>query len=372
MVALACTLENRTNSFNAVRLAAAAAVVVSHSFALLRGEIVGEPLSALTPYTLGQHAVNVFFVLSGVMVSRSWALNPGLTRFALARALRIYPGLIACGVVTALVFGALGTAAPLSAYITSRDTLLYPIEVTLWFNQASLDEVFAAGTKPGAVNASLWTIKYELAAYVLFGLAAALGLIRHRAVVILALAALTLAVIVLDLTGLEEARPSLVPPGRFFLSFALGLAAYAYKDRLQLRWDVLAGLAMVAFASRGFAIEKPAFILFTGYGALVVGGLVIPTVSAWTGRTDLSYGLYLYAWPIQQLLLHHWPSMALPIHIALSLALSLASAALSWPLVERPALNLKTRASRRSPAVPGEAVIQVGGQGAPALAQVRS
>ena len=378
MASLNAALEGGRNSFNLVRLAAAGAVVVSHSFALRHGDIVGEPLSASTPYTLGQHAVNVFFVLSGVMVSRSWDLNPSLTRFALARGLRIYPGLLVCGLITALVLGALGTAAPLGAYFTDRDTLLYPLLVAVRFNQAGLDAVFTEGTKPGAVNASLWTIKYELAAYGLFAAAAALGLVRRRAAVLAALLVLAAAVIGLDLTGLGESRPGLEAPGRFFLSFALGLAAYAYRERVALRWDVLAGLATLAIASRGLAVQEPAFILFTGYGALVLGSRVMPNLSAWAGRTDLSYGLYLYAWPIQQLLLQHWPAMEVPAHIALSLTGSLACAALSWPLVERPALALKARVGAKQPGpgvspaeprhtVPGADILPVGSPRSPAL-----
>lgn len=347
MATLGSALEAETNTFNAVRLAAAAAVVVSHSFALFYGDIVGEPLSAATPYTLGQHAVNVFFVLSGVMVSRSWALNPDLWRFALARALRIYPALFVCGLVTAFGLGLLCTRAASGAYLTDLDTLFYPLKALLWFNQAGLDEVFQAGTKPGAVNASLWTIKYEIAAYLLFMAAAWIGLVRRPAFAAAAVLATTLFVVGLDLSGLGESRPGLVPPGRFFLSFALGIAAYAFRDRLALRWDVAAGLVVLAFLSRGTVLDKPAFILLTGYAALVAGARVIPGLSVWTGRTDLSYGLYLYAWPVQQLLLHHWPAMSLSLHIALSLALSLGFAALSWPMVERPALALKSRLGRR-------------------------
>ncbi|WP_239509243.1 acyltransferase, partial [Stenotrophomonas maltophilia] len=79
---LSDVLEHTNNNFNAVRLLAALSVVVSHSFLLVIGKTAAEPLSS-TPYTLGQHAVNVFFVLSGLMLSRSFAIQPNWKTFAI-------------------------------------------------------------------------------------------------------------------------------------------------------------------------------------------------------------------------------------------------------------------------------------------------
>ncbi len=148
---LADVLESDSNSFNAIRLAAAAAVVVSHSYGLLLGD-PAQPLSVVTPFTLGQHAVNMFFVLSGVLVSRSYALRPDVVRFIRARVLRIFPGLFLCGLVTAFVLAPVGSSLPLPDYFSKAGPYLYPWLVAVKFSHATLPYVFAAGADPGMVN----------------------------------------------------------------------------------------------------------------------------------------------------------------------------------------------------------------------------
>jgi peptidoglycan/LPS O-acetylase OafA/YrhL len=99
----------------------------------------------------------------------------------------------------------------------------------------------------------------------------------------------------------------------------------------------------------GSPVEKPAYIVLVGYGALVAGAQWIPGLCTWTSRTDVSYGLYIYAWPVQLMLLHRWPLMSLSTLIFLSLAGALALAAMSWRYVEKPALSLKRRTDRSRP-----------------------
>lgn len=338
---LAEALDRGDNSYNLIRLAAAVAVVVSHSCALLRGEVVGEPLSGLTPYTLGQHAVNVFFVLSGVMLSRSWSLRPDLWRFVRARLLRIYPGLAACGVVVAFALAPFGVSDA-QAYLADPATFTYPLRVLVEFGRAKLGGVFPSGSlNPGAVNYSLWTIKYELAAYVVFVAAAAVGLVRRPAFAVAFLLGTSACVVVLQVADAGEHALALVPAGRFFMSFAIGVAAFAFRRHVPLAFHCLAAFLALAVGLRHTPLVVPATILFTGYLALYLGGLSVTRVSAWAQRTDLSYGLYLYAWPVQQLLLFRWPGIGLPGHVAASLAGATVLAACSWRFVERPALRLK-------------------------------
>lgn len=347
---LAHVVDGRENGFNAVRLLAAAAVVVSHSYAMIGAEHASEPLWGITPYTLGQHAVNVFFVLSGLMLSRSYALDPRLWRFAVARILRVFPGLIACGLVVAALIGALGTRLPLASYFADPATLAYPLRVAVEFNRATLPAVFEHGTYAGSPNGSLWTIKYELMAYAAFVAAAAFGLVRSKAVAIVAVVLLTGAVIGLQLLpAVVDRWPALVPPGRFFLSFALGVAAYRYRERISLRWLWLAAFLVLAVAAHETVLEQPAYIVLTGYLALMLGSVTAPAVSRFSARTDLSYGLYLYAWPVQQLLLHRWPALDPVPHILLTLCGAIPLAATSWRLVERPALDLKRLLHRGPP-----------------------
>jgi len=101
----AAAASGRDNNFNLVRLAAATAVVVSHSFALATGDPAAEPLWSTLGITLGGLAVVAFFMTSGYLVGGSLLSNGQPIRFAVARALRIYPGLWVALLLTVFVLG---------------------------------------------------------------------------------------------------------------------------------------------------------------------------------------------------------------------------------------------------------------------------
>lgn len=280
-------------------------------------------------------------------------MNSNLWQFGLARFLRVFPGLLGCGVVTALVLGALGTSVPVATYFRDSATLFYPFATLFTFNRASLPAVFANGTYAGLVNGPLWTIKYELLAYIAFIAAAAIGFLGHRLFPLLAAGLLTGLVVGLDLFPWIVVKwGAMAPLSRFFMSFAIGVAAYRYRDQVPVDWAVLAGLLALAVALHDTSLEKAACVMLAAYAALFVGALRLKGVSAFASRADLSYGLYLYAWPVQQLLLHHWPSFGAIPHIIASLTLTLPFAGLSWLLIEKPSLSIKRRVGVMTPTRP--------------------
>lgn len=115
-------LDSERNSLNLVRLVAALAVLISHSFSLQTGLGSSEPLAASTPFTLGQHAVNAFFVISGATLSHSLQRNPNLAQYAWARFLRIFPALLAFGLFFAFVLGPLLTSLRWVDYFADAHT----------------------------------------------------------------------------------------------------------------------------------------------------------------------------------------------------------------------------------------------------------
>lgn len=338
---LATILNSDQNSFNAVRLFAAIAVVVSHSYLLLLAGDHSEPLD-WAPYNLGQIAVNVFFFLSGMMLSRSYALRPDWRRFALARILRVFPALIACGFVVAWVLGPLATTLSIERYFADPRTLLYPFVVPFLFDVATLPGIFQHGFNPGEVNAPLWTIKYELLAYLAFGIAAALGLTQRRRLVLITTIILGATLTVTLMLHTFEASPigSFL---RFSFCFALGATAFQYAEQIKMP-PLLAAVGVgAAFALWATPIGAVASIIGFAGLALLLGGLDLGWLTRLTTRTDISFGLYLYAWPLQQMLLMlrdaegPWglALFALPLVGAMGVALA------SWHLIEKPALRLK-------------------------------
>tara|TARA_R100000365_G_scaffold1096_1_gene3957 strand:+ start:1727 stop:2899 length:1173 start_codon:yes stop_codon:yes gene_type:complete len=336
-------LESRQNSFNAVRLLASAAVFVSHSFLLLPFGAHLEPFDGAT-YNLGQIAVNVFFCPSGLMLSRSYALNRNPARFAWARTVRIFPGLIAASMVTAWIIGPLNTTLPLGDYFAAPETLAYPFSVPLLFNAAPLPGVFAFGVEPFSISTPLWTIKYELLAYIGFTGFAATGLWPRGRGALIVTPALGIALTVTTFNHAldENIAGSLL---RFGFCFALGHLAFIYRDviRLDMR-GALAGLGLglpLLFTPLGALVS----IVSVGYLAVCLGNISFGRLTCWSRRTDISYGIYLYAWPIQQMLIGRFAHDAFD---AMGLALLAAAIAvamgwLSWTLIERPALSLKLR-----------------------------
>lgn len=343
-------LADHDNSFNAVRLLAACAVFISHSILMLPFGAHAEPLDGAT-YNLGQIAVNVFFFLSGLMLSRSYAFRPDPAAFAKARLLRIFPGLIVCGMVTAWIIGPLNTTLPIGDYFAQADTLLYPLSMPLLFNFADLPGVFEFGIEQHAINTPLWTVKYELIAYLSFAALAVLRLLPSGKVLIAVTLTLGIPLAFTTYTHLfdDVIIGSLL---RFSFCFALGRLAWEYRDRLPLD-PAAAGLgAIVSVPLLYTPMGAVASIVSVSYLAAVLGGIDFGRLGAFARSTDLSYGVYLYAWPIQQMLISRFASG--PVQAALSCAaaaiLTAGVAWLSWTLVEKPALTLKRGLSRVQPA----------------------
>jgi peptidoglycan/LPS O-acetylase OafA/YrhL len=229
-------LEDRNNSFNAVRLLAAAAVFVSHAFLIVPVGNHHQPLDT-TAFDLGQLAVNIFFFLSGLMLSRSYALKPHFGSFVVARLLRIFPGLVVCGALIAWVIAPFSTTLSLAEHFTNPAVWLYPVLMPVLFSQTDLPGAFLFGMEPGQVNIPLWTIKYELLAYMAFLGIPLLKVFGSRS----AMAGLTalfaiLLVISYQTHVFDHAfAGSLI---RFGFCFALGTLAFTCRGMLVLNWPI--------------------------------------------------------------------------------------------------------------------------------------
>lgn len=336
---LAATLDDRDNSYTLVRLFAASLVIVSHSFVVLTGSTDAQPLS-WAAYDLGAIAVNIFFVLSGVMISRSFALRPNLLKFAKARLLRIYPGLLFAAVVTAVVIGPIATELPLTTYWSHLETWIYPLRVAYEFAAAHLPDVFTNNPRQDT-NASLWTIKYELLAYLGFMIVAALGFTRRKWWLLLALAISAIAVISgIGMDGHHEAATGSI--ARFSFCFVSGMVAYTWLDQMRLS-PLAAGIGVVvALSLSATPIGEIVSVWAFGYAALTLGSIVVPMPEK-LRRTDISYGLYLYGWPVQQVISHrvNWGGAMVLAHIATTIVVAGLFATVSWFLIEKPALRWK-------------------------------
>jgi peptidoglycan/LPS O-acetylase OafA/YrhL len=316
----------RSGNLDALRLIAALSVVVSHAWPLALGAGRAEPLALLTGRSLGGWALALFFFLSGFLITQS-AERRTPRAFWWARAHRILPGLTVALLVTlglAILSGA-RPDAPEAARFVLRGLSLFGLE-------HRITGAYAANPYPLSVNGPLWSLQHEVAAYVLCFAIVRLGLLRFKAVGLIALA-----------VGMDLAAPHF--PGKLasfaplFLSFAFGAAVWRLRGRIPLNPALLCvtlGLALLCKSSAiGDILGSLAFchgVLLAAYRTPV---LHLPG--------DLSFGVYLYGWPVAQSLMAHLPGLDPLALAALSLSGSLPLALASWAWVERPALRLHLR-----------------------------
>ena len=322
-----------------MRLAAAVAVLISHSFPIAYGSVGVQPLTVLSrdQTNLGSLAVLVFFVISGYLVTRSFDRLPAPHRFVAARALRVIPGLAVALVLSAYGLGAAVTTLPLGGYLADPATARYVLDgLSLAWMRYSLPGVFESNPAGLVVNGSLWTLEYEVLMYLAVLALGTAHLLRRRAVLLLWLGAM-----ILSWRGKGALYTAFGTP---FLS---GAMLYLWRDRIPLDGR----LALASVAALGATMATGGFRLaFATAGAYLVVFLAIsPAVRLpdLARQGDLSYGVYVYAWPVQQTAAFLLGPAATWYRVtAVALPVALALAWLSWHLVERPALRLKRRTAR--------------------------
>ncbi|MFL5008218.1 MAG: acyltransferase family protein [Microvirga sp.] len=341
---IAAAMRRPHNNFTALRLALALAVIVSHAFSITTGSLENEPLMRSTGFTLGEHAVNGFFAVSGFLVTMSFDRR-GWRDYVVARALRIVPALVAATLVTALLLGPALTRLPLAQYLADpalwRFIALTP---TTFKSATALPGLFSDNVFPYPMG-TVWTLKYEMLCYIGVFAAGLAGLMRQRIVALGLIAALFLAIIALDLLHPDAGKATQTSLRLPFL-FAAGGVLYLWSDRLPVSWIIAASLLAATWLAAGTPLYKALLFAFESYGVIwlaLAPGLSHPALEP---HADLSYGTYLYGWPVQQTLVQLFPGAAALSLLPPALAISLIVAALSWYLVEKPALSLKARLVR--------------------------
>jgi len=329
----------RRNNFDAVRLVAALAVLFSHAFVIAEDSEAREPLVWLSGSQcgLGLAAVFVFFAVSGFLVTQSWEQTASAPRFLMKRAARLAPGLLVSGLAIGLLLGPLVSSLPLDAYLGNPQLGRYfGRTFLLGLVDEPLPGVRFSGSRVGyTVNGSLWTLRYEVMMYLMVALLGGLRLLRP---------AVALLLLALGLVALLFER-SLDPLGdlgewAWMLGFfASGMCLYFWRDRaLDGRVAAAAALGLAAtVAAGGFILLFP---LFGGYLAIYLALRHWPPLDRLKRFGDLSYGLYIYGWPLEELVVWARGGEAAWWEVfAGALLLAVPIASLSWHVVERPALR---------------------------------
>lgn len=350
----------RSNNLDFIRFILAISVMFCHCFVMYYGtEESVEPLFVASrgQASIGTLAVNFFFTISGYLILQSWHKSNNVWDFLKKRIVRIYPAFIVASFLCVFVFAPLGTIdwfqpfgywnlfySNLNYAWIAKDVLLLQTPWVPWtLKYVPISE---------AINASLWTIKYEFICYLLIPILAFARLLRHRFMLpILFFIAYTALILQEDFRiyyfNWEEfpiiGKPDFMP--RFVTYFLAGMCFYTYKDLIP-RSRLLFGIALVLFAVGLFGIKGLSYTqpILGSYLLFYLAFTQTISFKNFSKAGDFSYGIYVYAWPVQQLVIVFFEKhLNISLLFMLSLMFTLPLAWLSWHYVEKPFLNFKKK-----------------------------
>lgn len=342
------TDSSRVNNFDTLRLIFAVLVILSHAFPIARGTNATEPLFALThgQTTLGELSVWGFFVISGNLITQSWVRSPSAIMYLKRRVARIYPAFIVLSLLTALIIVPIATSPRAFPHISLLD-----IANLLRLQEFETPPVFQMNPTH-ALNGSLWSIPYEFWCYLGVFVLGVSGLLRKRYFLLMAFFLVIGLHVYMEITGWNPGgkifgkifgypRPwPIVLP--FFLA---GMLFHLFGGRSLIRtpFVLLAFLFLVSsyFVPHGVAIAMP---ICGSYLLLGLAYLRMLNPLNLGRYGDFSYGTYLYAYPIEQVLVLVANGQLAPAALfAVAAPTTLVVGVLSWFFVERHFLSKSTQ-----------------------------
>ncbi len=290
--------------------------------------------------------VTLFFIISGYLVTQSWTREPVGSTFLRKRFLRVYPAL-ACCLLFSIVLGASQTSLAFEAYWQSAGVLEYFVRNMLLQNHLPLPGVFEGNPVKYVVNGSLWTIPVEISCYLGVLTLGVAGALINRSIAVGTLLFVLAAVAwwgeqlnLFNATVFPQALPT------YYSAFVSGALFYQLRQRVRCSLPIASALLLSSLV-----LPEHRVIHFVQIGAL---SYFVVSLAVFLGRhwpqkedsIDLSYGIYLYAFPIQQVLASSYPMDSGWANLVKTLPLCIACACVSWYGVERPARSTWFAGSR--------------------------
>jgi peptidoglycan/LPS O-acetylase OafA/YrhL len=351
-------LSAKANNFTLARLILATAVIYSHCIWAITGIEDTDDVSRFLGTSIATCAVEGFFFLSGFLVYPSLLRLASTWRFALARLDRLMPALVVSVGLTSAVGMAFSRAHGL-AYIRGDTTLFIVGNLTFYRSYFNLTQVFC-GHDLCTINGSLWTLPYEVRCYFLLAILGVFGLSKPKLMTWLVLPLSVISAVIWDFGTLRWHLSNLMGHGLAFqfdrfqhlwLCFILGVAAYAIRRRIALKWSAALLAFPVLLLAQITVVGGQVRAMVVGYEVLCLGLLTARNGPISQNWPDYSYGLYIYAFPVMVFVHQAWGAAN---HWVLALAtfvVTLPLSALSWHFVEKPAMQAYRRWVRKSKTV---------------------
>ena len=345
------------NNLTILRLIAALSVIWGHSFAVVFDAAGKDPVSGFIQAAyIGDIAVYFFFIISGFLVAGSLERRGGI-EFVAARVLRIFPGLIVCNIVMIAYVAFAYHGGEIQAFLSSgevhrffvQNSLLYPVPVF------ELPNSFPHNLIPNQLAGTYWTLPAELRCYIVLFILGLLGFHfgdrqsrSSRGIAVCLLAALIAAsLFTFSSIPIIGFHPKFA---RLFIFFLMGVLFHLLRDYVPIRRDVALLAAIALIVTRAYVpgfeavsyVSLPLIVFYLAFG--------VPYSRLLNEHGDFSYGVYIYGWMSQQIVASANPHQSPYLNFAGGALLALGFAAVSWFLVENPALRFKSRLfDRRRP-----------------------
>lgn len=333
-------MEGRNNNFNLLRMLGALTIMFAHAMFITIGDDINFETYPVK-YTLGITTLNLFFVLSGMLVTASWMKHSDVITYSVSRIMRILPGLMVVSFVLPFILGPIVTKLSLADYFSDIRVWLYWPVTSLLHPDMTLPGVYEGMPNDAEVNAPLWTLRYEAVLYAGVAFIGLFGWLNVRSRFLLfAGFALGVYFSVTYLTNLRSIA-AIDHLMHFGYAFLVGSAFHIFRDKvpLDLRLGFI-GLGIALLIVWQFGLETGEFLLIPSAAILGCWLAYVPggVIRYYNGLGDYSYGLYIWHYPIEQLVCQIYGSITASHLFLVSLPFALLAAILSWHFIERPAL----------------------------------
>jgi len=327
--------DSSRNSINIIRALAALCVIYGHSQAITGHGPEDVFLKFIGYKFIGGVAVDVFFLLSGFLITASALNGKGLHYFIFSRILRIYPALIVCVLCTVFMIGPFLSID--GGYLSASQTYRY-----LWINATAYStEYFLPGVFSSlhqqAVNGSLWSLPVEVRLYFFVAVLYFIGIYSQKYF----FNCIFFFLMAVGFFYRDLYFPLLGPENHIHVAMMFLVGSFIWVNRLDIPIDpsILFVLLVFAASQRGLPGFAYSYALLLPY---LVFYVAMGKWGTWFNSIgDFSYGIYLYGWLCQQLVMQSFPDISNTTLTLVSSMYAILCGAISWYLIEKPALALK-------------------------------
>lgn len=334
-------MHGRNNNLNIIRFLAALAVIWSHSFSITLG--AGSPGSFLDQRTgdrlsIGGFAVAIFFFYGGILIAKSCEHHSGARSFFAIRSKRIFPQLATVVLLCTFVMGPLITELSPASYFSNPGTYAYLLNAVLVLVHP-LPGVFASNPYPDVVNGALWTLPVEYACYVLCFVVFLATRFRKKGTT-----TVTVLMLVASLAFLVFSNLAMLSVVRAVMEFVLGMLVWTWRDSIPVSKACGLGSIFLMVALLYFGLDLLAMIVCFPYALLWLGWGTRHKIANFANGADLSYGTYLWGFPVQQLLCFLWQGeMSWVANACLACLVAVPAGYLNYRLIDKGIIAVATK-----------------------------